>query len=90
MFGLRQLIFMALWFSHYRSTNDGLFYKLNEQHACHRGNSPNEKKTGNQIVATNNKTKYFNVTSLTTLAASLSIPMGGGFLYLKNGFIMKS
>ncbi len=56
LLGLRQLIFMALRSCHYRSTNDGLFYKLNEQRfAFIIEEIAQRKKTGNQIVATNNK-----------------------------------
>lgn len=56
LLGLRQLIFMALQSCHYRSTNDGLFYKLNEQRfAFIIEEIAQRKKTGNQIVATNNK-----------------------------------
>lgn len=48
--------FMALRSCHYRSTNDGLFYKLNEQRfAFIIEEIAQRKKTGNQIVATNNK-----------------------------------
>lgn len=56
LLGLRQLIFMALRSCHYRSTHDGLFYKLNEQRfAFIIEEIAQRKKTGNQTVATNNK-----------------------------------
>ncbi|UQQ18595.1 hypothetical protein MYA98_14955 [Salmonella sp. WGH-01] len=45
LLGLRQLIFMALWSCHYRSTNDGLFISsMNNVSLLLSRKLPNERK----------------------------------------------
>ncbi len=90
LLGLRQLIFMACGLAIIVLIHDVFsFYKLNEQRfAFIIEEIAQRKKTGNQIVATNNKQ------SISTVNTKRRLPLypsqwDGVFPIFENGFIMK-